>query len=122
MNSYEQKQKMYADYADILQALVSARKVVETLEKIKAEIDEECKAITIGRFTINFNWEPNFCWGGYQWSRDHPDNFDGSPEHIYFDEVNDSIDSNSNHEEYVDDLIVAIAKNPFKTNENIQKE
>jgi len=118
MNSYEQKQKMYADYADILQALVSARKVVETLEKIKAEIDEECKAITIGRFTINFNWEPNFCWGGYEWARDHPDNFDGSPEYIYFDEVNNSIDSNSNHEEYVDDLIVAIAKNPFKASSN----
>jgi len=113
---------MYADYADILQALVSARKVVETLEKIKAEIDEECKVITIGRFTINFNWEPNFSWGGYQWDTNKPDDFSGSPEYIYFDEVKKSIDSNFYHEEYVDDLIVAIAKNPFKTNENIQKE
>ena len=115
MNSYEQKQKMYAEYSDILQALVSARKVVETLEQIKAEIDEKHRVIKIGRFTLNFNWEPNFFCGGYEWNQDRNYDFDDSPEDIYFEEVEDSIESNSFDEEYIDDLIAALAKNPFNT-------
>ena len=118
MNSYEQKQKMYAEHSDILQALVSARKVVETLEQIKAGIDKKYRVINIGRFTLNFNWEPNFCQGGYEWSQDRPDDFDDSVEDIYLDEVIDSIKSNSNDEEYVDDLIVALTKNSLRTSSN----
>jgi len=75
--------------------------------------------ITIGRFTVPYTWLP---WMGAfnlgAWCEDEPDGFDDAPEHKHLEKVSDALIAGHSDEEYMDELIAALASNPFTTEED----
>lgn len=72
------------------------------------------KEVTIGRFTLYYNWIDDFEIGGEIWHCTKPPEMDDSPESIHLEEVEDGLRCIDWDEEYADELIAALAKNPFK--------
>lgn len=91
--------------------------IINTLENLEAEIERHYKVITIGRFTVVYQWLPEvaFCGTAFGWEEFEPDGFDDSPEQKHLEKVSDALIARYSDEEYMDELIAALASNPFKT-------
>lgn len=89
--------------------------IINTLENIKAEMERHHKVITIGRFTVVYQWLPEvaFCGTAFGWEAFEPDEFYDSPEQKHLEKVSDSLRASYSNEEYMDELIAALASNPF---------
>jgi len=91
--------------------------VIDTLEQLEAEMERHHKVITIGRFTVVYQWLPEvaFCGTAFGWEEFEPDGFYDSPEQKHVEKVVDTINAHYADEEYMDELIAALASNPFTT-------
>lgn len=72
--------------------------------------------ITIGRFSITYQWLPNaaFCGTAFGWDSYPPDDFEGTPEQDHLERVHELTPDCRSDEEYMDSLITALENNPFQ--------
>ena len=76
--------------------------------------------IHIGRCTIKFSLSADRDWG-WRWDYKHwlmPDEYRGSLEHNYFDEIVDGLEASLNDLSLIDELIEAMQKKPFNHGES----
>lgn len=69
--------------------------------------------VTIGRFTLKFKFIADQDWG-WDWDLTEPDNFDGTPEATYFEEICHDLRLWSHDTEFVDQLIEGMKNKPFQ--------
>lgn len=91
--------------------------IINTLENLEAELERHNKEITIGRFTIAYQWLPNvaFCGTAAGWECFEPDDFYNSSEEKHLEKVVDTLNASRCDEEYIDELNAALMSNPFTT-------
>lgn len=72
--------------------------------------------ITIGRFSITYQWLPDaaFCGTAFGWEAFRPDELDGTPEDAHLERVDALLYESWIEEEYMDALITALENNPFQ--------
>ena len=72
--------------------------------------------ITIGRFSITYQWLPDaaFCGTAFGWDSYPPDDFEGTPEEAHLERVDALVNESWVTEEYMDSLITALENNPFQ--------
>lgn len=76
--------------------------------------------ITVGRFTLRFGFSADRNWG-WRWDYKHwlmPDEYRGSLEHNYFDEIVDGLEASLNDLSFIDELLEAMQKKPFNQGES----
>ena len=77
--------------------------------------------ITVGRFTLRFkmtidrDW--GWCWEFMNWLL--PEEYFNSPEDVYFEDIYHEMSADTHDMEFMDALIDAMQKKPFKQGETV---